>query len=57
MQKNISITLAYGVILIGFAYILESEKYLMAIGFGVIAGLLGLINEKLHEMNKILQNK
>jgi hypothetical protein len=57
MRNYHSIAIAYGALMLFFAYVLESEKYILAIGFGMIAGLLGIINEKLHEMNKILREK
>ncbi len=41
----------------GGAYLIDNEKYFIALCVGLIASLLGIINGKLHEIRGLLKNQ
>ena len=45
------------VLVVGGAYLIDNEKYFIALCVGLIASLLGIINKKLHEIRGLLKSQ
>jgi hypothetical protein len=56
-MKHLFLGLLALALVVGGAYVIDNEKYFIALCVGLIAGLLGIINGKLHEIRGLLKSQ